>query len=385
MSLDLESLRERLTDSLRARLPADDALLSWWEALGPELADTLCELPASELEEALRELVQAGRDALPALRRLEELVPQKQARKMVRRSLHRLKSRGIDVGDSSRGERRSVLAPLEEQLEQGAVTPPDPLGRRALFLFLPVRGGTRIYEILLSDIEGVLHLERVEARRPDARSFLRRLQEERKGRILRVEGAAVRALVRRAQESRSGSAAPAIDPKLLAELLAGESTETPGEQVRSKLMDAAQRLTQNQADTVLRQRVERRELPAWLLAGEDVQEAARELGELERSQLVLSAVQKRERAHKVLSRAAERILDEATCRRLAQRLDETAAFLLEGGDEEGAAAAVRMSDIIRTARAPLEVGYLRMLLELSCGLARQKQQEEDRGKLILPS
>ncbi len=47
-------------------------------------------------------------------------------------------------------------------------------------------------------------------------------------------------------------------------------------------------------------------------------------------------------------------------------------------------AAVRTAEIIRDARAPLEVGYLRMLLELSCGLTRQQQRQEDEGKLILP-
>ena len=35
--------------------------------------------------------------------------------------------------------------------------------------------------------------------------------------------------------------------------------------------------------------------------------------------------------------------------------------------------------------APLEVGYLRMLMELSCGLSRQQQRQRDEGKLILPS
>ena len=70
--------------------------------------------------------------------------------------------------------------------------------------------------------------------------------------------------------------------------------------------------------------------------------------------------------------------------RVAQRLEEAAAGLLGGGDEEGAAAALCTAEIIRDACAPLEVGYLRMLLELSCGLTRQQQRQEDEGKLILP-
>ncbi len=113
-------------------------------------------------------------------------------------------------------------------------------------------------------------------------------------------------------------------------------------------------------------------------------EAARKIADLERSRLVLSDVQKRGRVHQVLSGAAEHVLDETATERVAQRLEEAAAGLLEGGDEEGAAAAVHMAQLIREARTPLEVGYLRMLLERSCGLARQAQREEDEGKLILP-
>jgi len=303
MSLELELLRERLPESLRMRLPSDDGLGSWLEALGPDLADVLRELSPSAMEASLGELVQLGGEALPVLLRLEEHAPDKQQRKLVRRCLHRLRSHGVDVGAPWRGERRSVLAPLGEAAEQGALTPPDPLGRRAIFLLVPVQRGTRIYELLLSDVEGVLHLERVETRRRDARSFLRRLREEHQARLLRVEGPSLRALVLQTLESVSGSTAPDVDPKLLAQLLAGKRTETPGEQVRAKLLDAARCLAQGQAEAILRGRVERGVLPAWPLTGEAVQETVRQLAQLERSQLVLSGVQKRERVQEVLSRA----------------------------------------------------------------------------------
>ncbi len=382
--MDLGSLRERVAQDLRERLPSEDALASWLEALGAELADVLSELHAHEMDGALQELAHAGSDALPVLRRLEERVSDRQMRKLVRRSLHRLKTRGIDVGESARGERHSVLTPVAERAELGIVTPPDPQGRQALFLLVSVRGGTRIYEILLSDTQGVLHLERLEVRRREARSFIDRLQTEQQGRVLRVEGAAVRGLVRRAQTGRGGAATSDVDPQLLAELLAGESASTPGERVREKLSAQAARLAQVQAEAILRRRMEAGVLAAWLFAGEAIEEVVRRLAELERSQLVLSAVQKRERVHQVLAGAAERVLDEPTRQRVAQRLEEAAAGLLEGGDEEGAAAAVRTAEIIREARAPLEVGYLRMLSERSCGLTRQQQRQEDEGKLILP-
>ena len=381
--MNLGSLRERVAQDLRERLPPEDALASWLEALGAELADVLSELHTHEMDGALQELAHAGSDALPVLRRLEERVSDKQMRKLVRRSLHRLKTRGIDVGESARGEQHSVLTPVAERVELGVVTPPDPQGRQALFLLVSVRGGTRIYEILLSDTQGVQQLERFEVRRRDARSFIDRLQTEQRGRVLRTDGAAVRGLVRRAQAARGGAATSGVDPQLLAELLVGESASTPGERVREKLSAQAARLAQVPAEAILRRRMEAGVLAAWPFAGEAIEEVVRRLAELERSQLVLSAGQKRERVQQVLAGAAERVLDDPTRQRVAQRLEEAAAGLLEGGDEEGAVAAVRTAEIIRDARAPLEVGYLRMLLELSCGLTRQQQRQEDEGRLIL--
>ncbi len=121
----------------------------------------------------------------------------------------------------------------------------------------------------------------------------------------------------------------------------------------------------------------------WPFRGEAVEEAARKLADLEHSQLVLSAVQWRQRVQQVLSGVAERVLNEPARQLVAQRLEETAAWVLESEDKESAAAAVHMAQIVRDACAPFEVGYLRTLLELSCGLARQAQRGEDEGQLIL--
>ena len=48
-----------------------------------------------------------------------------------------------------------------------------------------------------------------------------------------------------------------------------------------------------------------------------------------------------------------------------------------------AAAAIQVAGQIRSARAPLEVTYLQLLLEFSCETARRQQSREP-GRLILP-
>ncbi len=57
--VNVGSLREHAAEELRQRLPPDDTLTGWLEALGAELADVLSHLPPHEMDDALQELARA--------------------------------------------------------------------------------------------------------------------------------------------------------------------------------------------------------------------------------------------------------------------------------------------------------------------------------------
>ena len=93
----LDRLRDRLPEALRARLASEGPVDAWFETLGDDLPAVWIALEAGELEEVVGLLVEAGAESALVLRRLEELLPTKSARKLARRGIHRLKSRGVAI------------------------------------------------------------------------------------------------------------------------------------------------------------------------------------------------------------------------------------------------------------------------------------------------
>jgi hypothetical protein len=334
----VERLRQQLPEGLRARLPAQDDLTAWVEALGPELAEGVAGLPDDALETAVTELVSLGEEGAAVLERAAEAATRKASRKRIRAGLHRLRSRGVDVRPTPKRGAGSVLRPLAAESEEAFVTPIDISGHQSVLIVRPVRGGTRLYQLLVSDTEGIVRAERLEGRRRDVRRFLQELRGGRETAAVPVAAAAARALLQRAERAR-GDAPSRADREVVAEAL---------------LPDV-----------------------------EPLREVARELDQIERSPIVLSALQKQERQQAAMADGARRLFDAEGRERLARRLEETAHQLLVGGDEEGATAAIKTADRVRDADEPLQVGFVRRLLELALDLVRKQVKEEERGKLIV--
>jgi hypothetical protein len=376
----VERLRQQLPEGLRARLPAQDDLTAWVEALGPELAEGVAGLPDDALETAVTELVSLGEEGAAVLERAAEAATRKASRKRIRAGLHRLRSRGVDVRPTPKRGAGSVLRPLAAESEEAFVTPIDISGHQSVLIVRPVRGGTRLYQLLVSDTEGIVRAERLEGRRRDVRRFLQELRGGRETTAVPVAAAAARALLQRAERAR-GDAPSRADREVVAEALQGDSASTPGEQARLEL--ASRDMGPASADAALVQRLERGAFAPWIPDVEPLREVARELDQIERSPIVLSALQKQERQQAAMADGARRLFDAEGRERLARRLEETAHQLLVGGDEEGATAAIKTADRVRDADEPLQVGFVRRLLELALDLVRKQVKEEERGKLIV--
>lgn len=343
--------------------------------------EELLALPPEELESALAALVAAGAEGANLLLELEARAADRAARKQIRRAIHVLRSRGVEIAPARRKGQGSVLRPLQRPVEQGIVTPVDPLGRRVLFLLVPARGGVDLHEIAVSDRDGLLGLQSRSGRRRDARAFLRELRGSDQTRSVEVAGAEVRALLSKAVDATPDLPAR-IDPALVEELREGAGV-TPGERLH-KERDAAElgtALLERSIDKL----VEAGRLAPWPLRGEALEELARELLEIERSPLVLSELQKRERRAAAQLEAARTLFDAATLELYASRLEETAVFLDAEADEEGTRALLALAERVRgAAEAPLEIGFLRRALELSLRIAGERLEEEQKGKLIVP-
>jgi hypothetical protein len=383
-AVDPAGLRRRLPREWRERLPPEDQLARWLDELGADLGELLAVLEPADLEGVvdgvleLRDFANAEL-ASAAFERADERISERARRKIVRRAIHVLRSRGIDArtGAPARG---SVLKPLGERDEQAFLTPIDPAGQRVAFLITP---GTvvRVFEVLVSDEAGILRVEHLETKRRDARRLVERL-----GRgplpISPVDPAELRSLLRRAVQ-RAGSRAPGnVDPAALAALTSGDPAPTPGERARERWSGRAK--SDAEADSVLASRLQRGVVPPWLLSTEALDRLVHALASAERSPLVLSEAQQRARREELLVGAADELMTSELRELWAERLEETAAVLAAQADEEGAAALVQVAGRVRAPGPALAVPLLRSLLEYSLEFARQRASPQESGKLIVP-
>jgi hypothetical protein len=214
------------------------------------------------------------------------------------------------------------------------------------------------------------------------RSTIKDLRARGEGAIVPVPPAAARELLGRALplgEREGDEGRSALETELAREPGGGE---TPGELVRGRLQTG--RIAEAVATAELRRRLEKGDMVPWLFRGEAAETAVRELEKVDESRLVLAESQKQALRAEARAQAGRRLFDDASRERLARRLEETAYQLDAGGDEEGARAALRVAEEVRSSANPLQVPFLEMLLEFSLEFARRSVKEEQKGKLIIP-
>ncbi len=349
------------------------------EPLDAERAEALFERDPSALDQALSELLVRGAEAAPVLLKLERDSGSREVRKQVRRALHRLESQGIKLARDERQGHQAALPRVAGREIEGWVAPIDALGRRAVLLLVPHRSRATLYEIGISDEQGVLGVTPRDGPAREARRLLRSLRDRHKGALVAVPAGEALALVARAATS-SGS--DELLPSELAELTRKASQRTPGERLREEWQ--APRLEPARVDERIGELVASGRLPVWPVLGEALRELARARTAAEQSPLVLSEVQRLERQRALEASKAPAIFNAPTRERLAGRCEEVAVCLKARQDAEGVAALLALAEQLRSDAAPLELAFLRQSLELSLEIAGREQAEEESGRLIEP-
>jgi len=378
----LERAASALRDHARAIRPANGDPAQLLEALGPEagarvLAWLLAHEPVDgeELAAAWAEDESAG---VPALRRVEAESLPKPARKVLRRVLHRLRSRGVELPSEAPPALVAKLPPLEDTLAAASVSPIDPRGTRAAYLVEPhPSGGARMFELMLDAERGVVGLEVYQTGRSEVRRFLRQIGRNAEFPAAPVPRESLRALVERAAaaqpadrplprgfaEWRSHIAAPP------------EGARTPGEL-------AAEALGEEPTPERLRRAAElvrSREIGPWPPQGEVLQSLAERLLENAKGQIVVAAAVRREQAARTLDQAVESIYAGPHAARVAICFQETAYLFWKGGREEDARAALAAARAFASgpeASAPVA----RAILEVTLGPVLERLDQEIAGE-----
>lgn len=295
-------------------------LLSHDSAAGAELAAAFLDVPE-------------GAAPLLALRGAE--LP-KEGRKVLRRVLHRMRSRGEDVAAPS-APRVARLAPMEDPLAGAFVSALDPSGARLLVLLEPhPSSGARLFEVVVDEARGVLDFHAFVTGRSKARSFVRELQRRERWSVVEVPRSAAAVLLARAAASGpEGSAPPREFGEWRSRLTTLEpGAKSPGEIARETLGEPEGSDAIERAVALVQESV----IGPWPPARERLEELVSSLREAAEGRVIVSGAARLERIEAALGACVSRTYAEGRADQAARRLRESAYVHWKRDREEDARA-----------------------------------------------
>jgi hypothetical protein len=165
-------------------------LLPWLEEdpqTGGQLAESLVAIP--------------DRLTGKLLHRMFAVTQDKKVRRMIKRSLYRLKSKGIVVEEVPSDKERSIFRPLPGEANEGFGSGIDFLGYRVLWLILPHPGrGLGVMHGVVSDREGIVDFSQEEMGRKGFRTFFKEVKEKNPFPIVEIEPSYVACLFAQAYQ-----------------------------------------------------------------------------------------------------------------------------------------------------------------------------------------
>jgi hypothetical protein len=113
------------------------------------------------------------------LQRMLQVSKEKKVQKIIKRSLYRLKSKGIAVTEILPEQKISILRPLQTESPKGFGGGFDFLGQRFLLLVIPHAGrGWTVMQGVISDTEGLIDFSGEEMTRKRFKGFFEEIQEK---------------------------------------------------------------------------------------------------------------------------------------------------------------------------------------------------------------
>jgi hypothetical protein len=326
---DIQSLIEQIRSDISGGKSQEEIFRSLLPLLGqdPQTAGRLAESMVSIPDRLTGKL----------LHRMFEVTRDKKVRKIIKRSLYRLKSKGIAVEGILSDQERSILHPLQADLKEGFASGIDFLGYRLLWLIIPHPGrGLTVMHGIVSDREGIVDFSQEEMTRKGFRSFFEEVQGKNQFPTVEIEPSYVAFLFAQAyllSLNRKGTpsqgylrakseiesikkdyAKPLIYSYLQADDIAGDD----------RLLKKGGDL--HKADV----------FSSWRIEEEQIRPYADEVWEAEESKIVLNPAQKEVRFQGIYQKALTELFSGERKFLYQRRLEEMAYVLFKLGREEEA-------------------------------------------------
>jgi hypothetical protein len=359
------------------RLGIDEGALRAGTLSAAELAPRLAGTEGVALVAALGDVATPSVAAL--LVAVEPAVGDRAVRKEIRRTLYRLRQRGIPTPTTEPAPARPVAADLE-----GLLSGFDARGDRIAWIVRPAPSGTTLtIAATLNEPAGLRDVHVAETSRKQLRTVRRRMEVEAAIRLVAADWRIVDALLVEAHERAGGGASERdylrIRPRLTSDPPAPAS-EPVSRRVAAPTDDELPALLAASAALV-----EEPELRGWYPTQEAAAPFVARIAEIRASPLLVSRAAQEERVREVVANAASTLFPPPV---LQRRLEGTAYVLAETGRVEPARRALAAARALgQRPAAALEVPLVAALVERTVGalLAQTtaRQEQERSGSLVV--
>ena len=315
------------------------------------------------------------------LHRMLGISRDKKVRKMIKRSLYRLKNRGIAVEEVSAEKKSSVLRPLQTESPKGFGGGLDFLGQRFLMLVIPRLGrGWTVMHGIISDTQGLIDFSGEEMMRKGVRRFIEEVQEKSPFPLVEMKASYVGFLFSQAyhltldkkrvlpqdylslkneiERVKKGDESPLIYSFLNADEIAGDDRilRRGGELLKTDVISS------------------------WRMDEDEIRPYAEEVWEAEESKIVLTQPQKEVRFQGIYQKALSELFTSERRILYQRRLEEMAYIFFKLGREEEAKISLAVAIDLKKPASPLQPNPFLFQLVIKSIFALLKEAYEKKAK-----
>jgi hypothetical protein len=309
-----------------------------------------------------------------------EKTDEKERLKLIKKAIHRLKSKGIELQKEKPKEKE------KSEEEEGYLSTIDPLGERLLILVMPkARGEIRFFQVITSDAKGILHFITHSVPYEELISSIKRAEYNKGIHMAKAPADYIRTLIEQyaSINEKRGEKPPAefiswrnwmgkpkeeFDKPLIYRFISEEDIA-----VREALSEQGERLFKAPG------------ISGWVIPEEEIKEGFARFTAAEESQLVLSDLQKEERRGKIILAEAERYFTNDKKELYKKRLSEMSYLLYQRGmklEAEIALATARALSSRDIKFIPFALTLIRRSIEYA--VKKKKEEEKKEPRLIIP-
>ncbi|OGP52951.1 MAG: hypothetical protein A2Y65_05245 [Deltaproteobacteria bacterium RBG_13_52_11] len=333
------------------------------------LIDDLIQLPRSQTALLLEEMMSA--------------LQGKKALKAVKRTLYRLRQKGVQWERKTSHERPILRLP-QPGAPQGYVGAMDSQGSRVIIIARPrPHGGARVYFSIVSDLEGVQRLEVIDLTKKGLKELIDESLASDEFPVVEAPGGYSAHVLREAAACSQRHGKPL--PLRYEDVEKGLSDVPWDGQVPLIYQYINEEALEGQERSLKESGVLHKIVPfsSWFLKPEDVRQYAEAIKEAQESHIILALQQKDARLSAIYRDALQGLFTEEQRLLWKRRLEEMAYILWKMGKEQEARMAVSAAIDLKSPLSPIEPNpfiWNLLLKSLSGGVLGTTRGEEGRGE-----